>query len=229
MEQMFVCLLAEVKAKIRSSEQEMTAMLEEKIEANQEEIRKNQERMRAKLDAWLEKSEDVVELQEVRNDEINVAITGGLKDRYGERNLAVRRRQQPKKRTQGNGGSRKKLAATRRRMTRSAVPAQDKGCIHKRPGRDNFARATQKEGRSGKDDRQRHKGQRPNEYLCLESKNTLYKAVRQTIELEIAKRMIGSSIRLWRTSVGTLWRVRQPPKRKRTLLTAGRGGGLSKK
>jgi hypothetical protein len=81
---MLVCLLPKMKAEMKSNEQVMMAMLEAKMEANQEEIRKNQERMRAKMDAWLEKSEDVEERQEVLNKEINVETIGGLEDRYEE-------------------------------------------------------------------------------------------------------------------------------------------------
>lgn len=56
------------------------------------------------------------------------------------------------------------------------------------------------------------------EHLHLGSKRTLNKTFRQTIELEIAKRIVGSSSRMWRQSVGALWSGRPPPKQKKTLL-----------
>jgi hypothetical protein len=47
----------------------------------------------------------------------------------------------------------------------------------------------------------------------------LNKKFRQTVELEIAKQTVGTSIRLRKMSVRTLWRGRTPPKRKKRLHT----------
>jgi hypothetical protein len=63
---------------------------------------------------------------EVRKDKAALETYGALKERYGDRHLAVGRRQL-KKRTQGDGGSRKKLAVARKGMTRRAIPAPRKG------------------------------------------------------------------------------------------------------
>jgi hypothetical protein len=57
------------------------------------------------------------------------------------------------------------------------------------------------------------------EQLCLRRKKTLYEAIRQMPELEIAKLIVGSSVRLQRMSVWAQWRSRPPPKRKKRLQT----------
>jgi hypothetical protein len=48
--------------------------------------------------------------------------------------------------------------------------------------------------------------------LCLGSKITLNKTFWQTVELEVAKQIVGTSIRLRKMSVTTLWRGRPPLK-----------------
>jgi hypothetical protein len=45
-------------------------------------------------------------------------------------------------------------------------------------------------------------------------------AIRQTLELKIAKLIVGSSIGLQRMSVRALWRSRFPPKQKKRLQAA---------
>jgi hypothetical protein len=62
-------------------------------------------------------------------------VSEPLKDRYGDRHLAVGRRRQPKKRTQSDGGSRQKLAAACRRLTRRAFPTRRKGGGCRGPGK----------------------------------------------------------------------------------------------
>jgi hypothetical protein len=58
------------------------------------------------------------------------------------------------------------------------------------------------------------------EQLVLGCKKTVNEVLRQTLGLEIANRIVGSFIKLQRTSVWTLWRGRSPPKRKYRLSTA---------
>jgi hypothetical protein len=99
--------------------------------------------------------ESEAEHEEVLKEEAAVEAYGALKERYGDRHLAVGRRQQLKKRSQGDGGSRKKLAAARRGMTRRAIPAPRMGHGRQGPGRDNVARGTLKGRTFGK----RHRAQ----------------------------------------------------------------------
>jgi hypothetical protein len=80
-----------------------------------------------------EENEAMAKHKEVPKEEAALEIIGALKDRYGDRHLAVGRRRQPKKRTQGDGGSRKKLATACRQMTRLAGRARHKGHGHKGP------------------------------------------------------------------------------------------------
>jgi hypothetical protein len=58
------------------------------------------------------------------------------------------------------------------------------------------------------------------ELLGLGSKGNINKTFRETLELENAKRIAGSSDRIRKMSVRTLWRGRPPPKRKKRPLTA---------
>jgi hypothetical protein len=50
--------------------------------------------------------------------------------------------------------------------------------------------------------------------LCLGRKRTLNKTLKQTLELEITKQIVRSSVRLWKTSNRTLWRSASLPNRK---------------
>jgi hypothetical protein len=50
--------------------------------------------------------------------------------------------------------------------------------------------------------------------LLLGSERTVSEALQQTLELEIANLVFGSSDRLWKTSDWTLWRSLSPPKGK---------------
>jgi hypothetical protein len=77
-------------------------------------------------------TESVAGHEEVPKEEAAVKTVRTLKERYGDRYLAVGRRREPKKRTQGDGGCRKKLVAAHRPMTRRAIPSRLKG--HKRQG-----------------------------------------------------------------------------------------------
>jgi hypothetical protein len=64
------------------------------------------------------------------------------------------------------------------------------------------------------------RGRRRSYELILENKEMFHEALGQTIGLEVVKYAVGSSVRIRKTSVKTLWRSRPPPKRKNTLLAA---------
>jgi hypothetical protein len=99
-------------------------------------------------------AESVAVHEEVPKEEAAVKTVRALKERYGDRHLAVERRQQLKKWDQGDGASRKKMAAACRRMTRRSGTLRRKGCSHKEPtlekrqrkerARENVARGTSK-------------------------------------------------------------------------------------
>jgi hypothetical protein len=76
-----------------------------------------------------------------------------LKERYGDRHLAIERCRQLKKQTQGDDGSWKKLAAACRGMTHWAIPAlcEEHGC--QGPSRDSVAREPLKDALSRGDNR----------------------------------------------------------------------------
>jgi hypothetical protein len=69
-----------------------------------------------------------------------VETVGALKDRYGDRNLALGHPRQPKKRTQIDGGFRQKLSAARGRSTCRAIRAQSKGHGRQGSGRHNVGK-----------------------------------------------------------------------------------------
>jgi hypothetical protein len=50
------------------------------------------------------------------------------------------------------------------------------------------------------------------EQLHLRKKRTSGRIFMKTVELEVAKQIVGTSIRLWKMSDLTLWRGRPPPK-----------------
>jgi hypothetical protein len=66
--------------------------------------------------------------------------------------------------------------------------------------------------------------------LCLGRKRTLNKTLKQTLELEIIKLILRSSVQLWKTSDRTLWRSHLPPRQKnRWQYACGLLGGNSLK
>jgi hypothetical protein len=112
--------------------------------------------------------------------------------------------------------------AVHRGMTCRAIPAPHKQHGHQGPVRDNVARGTSK----GRTFRKRCRAQPEcisgirdrdlKEQLCLLRKErTFGRILRKTIELEIAKQTVKTSIRLWKMSDWTLWRSRPPPKQKK--------------
>jgi hypothetical protein len=138
------------------------------------------------------------------------------KKRCGDWQLAVRRHGQLKKWNQGNGGSWKKLTASCRGMIRRAIPAWNKGhgqdivareapksCMLKRKQR------THQEGSNGIRDRDVKEKLRPRkerttrngirgrsrgEQLQHVSTGNVNETFRETLELEITKRIAGASI-----------------------------------
>jgi hypothetical protein len=164
--------------------------------------------------------------EEVPKEEAAVENFGVLKKWYRVQYAAVRHRGQPKKRTQSSGRSRKKLVAACRRMPHRAIPARRKGYGRRGPGRDIVEIGAPKGRTSGTRRRAkpesitgiRNEGSR--QRLCLRSKTTLGRFFRKTIELEIVKRTVGSSVRLGKMNDRTLWKGRPPPKRKKSLLAA---------
>jgi hypothetical protein len=173
------------------------------------------------LEANREKSEAVTEKQDAPKETIRA-----LEDRHADRHLAVGRCRQKRKRAQGDGGSWKKLAAAHWRMTPRAVPAPRKGHGGHRPGKDIVVQETPK----GRTFRKRRRAQQKctngtrdrglRGQLRLGSKRALNKTVRQTLGLEVVKRIVGISIGLREVSDWTLWRGRPPPKRRKRLLEA---------
>jgi hypothetical protein len=86
-----------------------------------------------------------VEHQEVPEEEAADETIGVLKDRYGDRRLAVCCRGRQKEWSQGDGESGQMLAATSGRLTSRAFPAPHKGNCRQGPGRDNIARGDARE------------------------------------------------------------------------------------
>jgi hypothetical protein len=150
-------------------------------------------------------TESVAVYEKVPKEETAVKTVSALKRRYRDRHPAAGRHRQLKKRTQGDGGSRKKLAAASRGMTRRAIPAPRKGNGHQGPGRDNVARGAPKGQtfertcRAQPECNNGIRSQGLKERLRLESRRTLNKVFRQTVELEI---------RLWNMRLRTLLRGR---------------------
>jgi hypothetical protein len=151
------------------------------------------------LEANGENSEAVAVHQEVPNEEAEVETVGALEGRNGDWRLAAMRRGRQEKRTQGDGRSRQKLAATRGRLTRRAVPALRKG-RRRRPGKTTGNGITERSRR---------------QQLRLASEMAFNKTLGQPLELEVAKRAGGISIRLRKVSQWASWRSQLPPKRKK--------------
>jgi hypothetical protein len=166
-----------------------------------------------------EETETVAGQQEVTKEEAPVKTVRALKKRHGDRNLAVRHRRQLKKRTQGNGGSRKKLAAACRGVTRRAIPAQRKGHYCQVQGKDKAVSRTEKGRTFGKRHLAKPEGingmriQSLKEQLCLGKERISGRILRETLALEIEKRIAGSSVRIRKMNVRILWRGRPPPNR----------------
>jgi hypothetical protein len=195
------------------------------MKVHRDRVEANQERIIAKIDAWLEETkaclqkseptpeeiETVAEHREVLNEEAAVKNIGATEDRSGDQRLAVRRHGKPKKRAQVNGGPRQKFVA------RHAVAALRKGHVRRGPGRtlgsgirdrktrrriiDNVVRVTPngttfvKRRRTPLECSSGIKGRNARPQLLLRKGRTLDKIFRRTVDLEVAKRIVGSSIR----------------------------------
>jgi hypothetical protein len=125
----------------------------------------------------------------------------------------ISRRVPPKKRIQGDGGSRKKLAAARRKLSRRAVPVWRKGRCHKGP-------TVEKRRRKGPECNNGIKDRCARQQLRLRNGRTSNKTFRQAAELDAVKQIVGTSIRLRKMSIRTLWGSRPPPTRKKRQLAA---------
>jgi hypothetical protein len=110
-------------------------------------------------------------------------------------------------------------------MTHCPIPAQHKGHCYQGQGKEKAVPRTQKrllfrkrrwakpEGISGIRDRDLKKE------LHLRKKRTSSRIFKKTVELEVTKQIVGTSIRLQNMSVRTLWRGRPPLKQKNRLHT----------
>jgi hypothetical protein len=159
-------------------------------------------------------TESVAEHQEVPKEAPAVKTARPLEKHYEDQHLVVGRREKPKKRTQGDSGSRKKLVTACRGMTRRTVLSRRKGHCRQGQGKDKTVPRTQK-GRAF-EMRRRAKPEGINvitnqgfkEQLCLGKERTPGRIFGKTIGLEIVKRIVGSSVRIIKTSDWTLWRGR---------------------
>jgi hypothetical protein len=234
MEEMIACLLAEIR-----TDQEL---LKEKMLAK---MKTNQEKVMVKFDAHHDKlmvimkagQENTEVMMYVCLEKTEAAMKSfrALTKRHGDRRRALGRRQKAKKRTQGNGGSPNKMATTGSGMTCRAGVAWPKGRGHKGPmvkqrqrktqTGDNVVQGALKGQTFGKRRRAqpecnngtKNKGLR--ELLCLGSKGNVNETFKETLGLEIAKRIAGSPIRIRKMSAWTLWRSRPPLKRKKRPTT----------
>jgi hypothetical protein len=201
----------------RKADKEIMARMEAKLDSNHE-------RMLAKLDAWLGKTEACLEMEsaseatEVVEESLEVPkgatveeAFGATENRTGEQRLAVRRHRQQKKRAQFNGGPRQKFAAARGRFTRRAVPALLKGHVRKGPRRNCNSGIRRVSKTSGN----RRGGRTEKLNQRVEAERMHRELIRKSLDLEIARLIVGSFIRLREPRNGTLWKCRPPPKRKR--------------
>jgi hypothetical protein len=179
-----------------------------------------------KMEAHLEKMESMEEIEsklehhEVPKEEAAAGTARALKDGYVDRH-----RRQPKKRPQGNVGSRKKLATACRGMNHHAIPAQRKGHCREGHVKEKAVPGNQKgwtfrtrrwakpEGVNG------IRNQDSRQQLGLENTENVNETFKETLGLEITKRIAESSIRIRKMSVRTLWKDEPHPKCKKKLHT----------
>jgi hypothetical protein len=196
--------------KINASFEEMRANMDAYYERMVAIIKECLGRPEAKKELAPEETEAMAEPQEVPEGATDEEMSGGTEDRAGKQHLAVRRHGQLKKQAQGNGGPRQKFAAARGWFTRCAIPALIKGHARRGPGM-----KCRRSGLKGQSKAFR-KGKRVMlEKGHLERRKALYDAVEPTLGLEIAKRVVGTSFRLWEPGDWLLWKCRPPPKQKR--------------
>jgi hypothetical protein len=95
--------------------------------------------------------------QESPKEEATVETFKALKERYGDRHLAVGHHRKLKKRIQGDGGSQKKLTTTRKQMTRLAIPDGIRDTDDRDKARTKLYQEPRKDGCLGRDIRQNRK------------------------------------------------------------------------
>jgi hypothetical protein len=156
-------MMARLMAEIRTNREEMStnhaktdANLKEIIEdikAWRKEMKADREATEAypeKMEANPEEMKSVAVHEKVPEEEAIVETFGGLKERYGDRHLIVRRPGLPKKRNQASGGSRKKLATSCGRLTLCAILALCTGHCFQEQGKDKTVPRTRKGRKFGK-------------------------------------------------------------------------------
>jgi hypothetical protein len=129
MEQMMACLLAEMKAVIRTNEAKVDISLKEIMARLKAMIPNYREKIMAKLVAHHEMMTVMMDSQPEKI-EAAVETIRTLEDQYGNLHLSVGHHQQPKKWTQHDGGSWQKLPAAQGWLTWHAIPAPCKGHSH---------------------------------------------------------------------------------------------------
>jgi hypothetical protein len=149
----------------------------------------------------------------------NLSEDGGSST--GGRNIAAGRCVKPKELSRGDCGSWRKLAAACRKVSHCARVAWRKGCIAKKnQTRNNVARWAQRGQTFGRRRWVDPEGSTGVRRLHLKIERTADGRIfGKTYRLETAKRIAGSSVGLQKMRDWTLWRGRQPQKRKKRLHT----------
>jgi hypothetical protein len=166
-----------------------------KLGAHHERTMACQETTEARLECREPTSVDMeseAEHREFPQKEAAVKSNGKMRKWYRGRHLDAGLRGEPKELTRGGCGSRKKFAATCRKVSRCARVAQ------------------RKRNRKGVTDlgggRPRHLNKRELKKLRRESSGSVNDTLRKTIGLEIAKRIVKSTVGLRTIKDRTLWR-----------------------
>jgi hypothetical protein len=162
--------------------------------------------------------------REVPNEETTVKSSGALNKRHRGRHLVTGRRRQPEERTRKNCGSSRKLVSARRGTTCVAGVARRKGnVIGKNHTRGNVVRGTWKlrpfgrryqpkpEGKGG------IKGRGTMWQMPVKNEKAAGIIFRKTCRLEIARRAVGSSVRLRKIRDWILGRGQPPLKREKKM------------
>jgi hypothetical protein len=134
-----------------------------------------------------------------------VETIGATEDRFLNSHLAIGCCNQLKSLTQGDSESLHEFATTIKQFTHRVFPVLHEDHIRRGPGKA-FVDGIRDWG--------------INWQLLLKAKKTLKEALIQTLELDIVKLAVRSSIRLQKTSDRASWRNRPAPKRKMRLLAA---------
>jgi hypothetical protein len=218
-------MMAEMKSTIRSGQEETIKALREacqeatncwlgKTKASPETTEACPVKMHACLEEEEkpapEETEAVAEPQEVPEETTEQETIRATEDRSRNLRLAVGCRGRLKTRTKRDGRSRQECAATIGRLTRRFVPALRKGGFCRGPGM-----KCRRSGLKGQSKAFRNRKRVMIGKGHLERRKDLYDAVEPTLGLEIAKRVVGTSVRLREPGDWLLWKCWPPPKRKR--------------